>query len=474
MPANGILALLTSIFKPFGKRINPVIYWHPLSTLERGTGGEVIHATQKRRVQYRMPPPSPNLSALLAQRLPAFQSPDFRNLWTGQVISAAGSQMQFAALNWQIYDLTGSPVALGGIGLVRVVPIVVFSLLGGAFADAYDRRKMLLLTQSVLAFVALALGVLAQRGLTSVTSIYILTAIGAAAIAFDNPARQALVPSLVPDSHRPNAFAINSTGFQVATIIGPVLAGQVIGRAGIAWAYYLNAASFGAVIIALLLLRFRPDTTGEAPARPSWESLKEGIAFVRGTPILVTTMTLDFTATFFSSASALLPIFARDILRVGPEGFGLLSAFPAMGSLFAGLCLTFLPPIRKQGLVLLWAVFAYGLATIGFGLAHGFIASALCLAGTGVADTVSTVLRQTVRQTITPDRLRGRMVSVNMIFFMGGPQLGELEAGLVARWTSAVISVVSGGVACVLTAGWVTARSPWLRHYTLPRQDDTE
>ena len=410
----------------------------------------------------------------LARKFPALLSADYRNLWVGQIISAAGSQMQMAALNWQIYDLTHSPIALGMIGLVRVLPIVFFSLLGGAFADSYDRRKLLLITQTVLTGVALALGALSFRHATTLPGIYALTAVGAAAIAFDNPARQALTPSLVPEEHLPNAYALGSTGFQVATIAGPVLAGVVIAHFGIANAYLLNAASFLAVIGALVSLRFRPVVTGEPPTRPSWESLKEGIAFVRGTPILVTAMTLDFWATFFSSASALLPIFARDILNVGPEGFGLLAAFPAVGSLVAGVTLSLLPTIRRQGRTILWSILVYGLATICFGVSRSFLLSALFLAGTGAADTVNTVLRQTIRQTMTPDRLRGRMISINMIFFMGGPQLGELEAGLVARWIGPVLSVVTGGIGCVITAGYVAARSPWLARYQLPPREKSE
>lgn len=257
-----------------------------------------------------------------ATRFAALRSPDFRNLWLGQIVSAAGTMMQFAALNWQIYDLTRSPVALGAIGLVRVVPILFLSLLGGAFADAHDRRKLLLITQSGLALVAVALGVCSLLHTMSLAVIYLLTALGAAAVAFDNPARQALLPSLVPPEDLPNAYALNSTGFQIATVAGPMFAGIVIHRLGVGVAYLINALSFVAVIIALLTLRYRPspraeDDTGGAPT-VSLDAFREGIAFVRSTPILTATMGLDFLATFFSSANALLPIYARDILRVGP------------------------------------------------------------------------------------------------------------------------------------------------------------
>ncbi len=403
------------------------------------------------------------MSSFSIERFPAFRSPDFRNLWLGQIISAAGSQMQFWALNWQIYDVTNDPLYLGLIGLVRVGPILVFSLLGGMMADARDRRGLLLITQSTLALVALALALLTYADRAGVGAIYLLTALGAAAIAFDNPARQALIPSLVPREHLPNALALNSTGMQVATICGPMLAGLVIARGDVAGAYVLHAVSFGAVLVALLRLRYRP--VDAATGSIDLDALKEGLNFVRRTPILVSTITLDFFATFFSSASALLPVFAKDVLRVGPEGYGVLAAAPAIGSLVTGGAMALLPPLVRQGAALFWAVVAYGVATIGFGLSTSFPLSMLFLAGTGAADTVSTVLRQTIRQTVTPDHLRGRMVSVTMIFFMGGPQLGELEAGLVARLIGAPLSVVTGGIGCLVAAAVIAHLAPHLRHY---------
>lgn len=413
------------------------------------------------------------LQKLLAERLPALRHRDFRNLWIGQIISAAGSQMQVAALHWQIYSLTQSPVALGAVGLVRIIPIILFSLIGGVAADTYDRRRVLLITQSVLTAVALVLGVWSMVGKTTLPVLYICTAIGAAAIAFDNPARQSLVPSLVPQEDQPNAFAINSTGFQVATIAGPVLAGLIIARLGTGWAYLLNALSFLAVLFALATMQFRPESTvtHDKPAGFSFDSLREGIAFVRRTPILIAAMTLDFWATFFSSATALLPIFARDILKVGAEGFGWLSAFPAIGSLVAGITLSLLPPIQQQGKYLLAAVILYGVATIGFGFCQSFWLAAFFLAMTGATDTVSTILRNIIRQTVTPDSLRGRMVSINMLFFMGGPQLGELEAGIIAKLYGAPVSVVSGGLACILIVLLLPLRWRWLPNFSTSNEN---
>lgn len=417
------------------------------------------------------------LDRFVTERLPALRSADFRRFWLAQIVSVIGSQMQFAAVHWQVYEKTGDPAALGLVGLMRVAPILVFSLLGGAFADAVDRRRLMLLTQSVMIAVAATLGFLTVEGYATIGWIYALTAVGAAAVAFDNPARQSLVPSLVPDKDVPNAAALSSTGFNVATIAGPVFAGLTIKYAGAGYAYFLNALSFVAVIAALLMMRpparrTEPvNATDTADAKPNTritlETFREAYRFIRATPILGATMLVDFLATFFSSASALLPVYAKDILHVGPDGYGWLSAFPAVGSLLAGSVMSLAPQPRNTGRVILYAVIAYGLATVGFGFSTTFAAAAFFLAGTGAADTVSTVLRLTIRNLVTPDRLRGRVVAASMIFFMGGPQLGELEAGVLARYTSAVFSVVSGGIACIVSVLAVAASMPVLLRFRM-------
>lgn len=408
------------------------------------------------------------MSEYFAERFPALQIQDFRRLWMANSFSNAGSMMQNAALHWQIYDLTGSPLALGAMGIVRVLPIICFSLLAGTIADQSDRRKLLILTQSVMALIAITLGVLTLTHHISVAGIYILSACGAAATAFNNPAYQALVPNLVGRERLQSAITLGSTGFQAATVIGPAMAGVVIGRLGTGWAYIINATTFIAPLIALALLTYRPEPRNPSEERPGFlESLKEGIAFVRSTPILWSTMSLDFVATFFASANSLLPVFARDILHVGAEGYGWLSAAPSVGSLTTAIALNFLPPIKNSGRALLWAVAGFGCATIGFGFVTTFAMAFIFLALTGATDMVSAVLRNTLRQMVTPDRMRGRMVSISMVFFMGGPQLGELEAGAVAKWFGPLFSVVSGGVATVLYTAYVAAAQPHLRRFRM-------
>lgn len=377
---------------------------------------------------------------------------DFRLLWLGQFFSLTGSQMQLAAINWHIYILTNSKLALGVVGLVRVLPIIFCSLIGGVVADVFDRKRLMLLTQTVMLLSAGALAAFTASGLQSIWPIYLLTALSSAATAFDNPARQALLPMLVPPRDFSNAVSLGLVGFQISMIGGPALAGLILSDYSPAIVYAFNAASFLAVIIAILLIRASGRAereTSDAP-RVSLTALREGLSFVWRTPIIVQTMTLDFVATFFASATALLPVFAADILHVGARGYGLLAASPAIGAVVAALVMARLGNIRRQGATIIGSIAIYGAATIAFGLSRVFWLSALMLAIVGAADTVSTVLRQTIRQLVTPNYLRGRMTSVNMIFFMGGPQLGELEAGALAALIGAPLAVATGGIGCLI------------------------
>ena len=404
----------------------------------------------------------------------ALRHRNFRLLWIGLLISFSGSLMQSAAILWHV-SLLVSPqrraLALGMVGLVRIAPVVFFSMLSGVAADVYDRRKLMLMTQTVMAAFAVALAILTGRGLDAVWPIYAITAASSAAGAFDLPARQALVPNLVPREHLPNALTLNTIMFQVAAVAGPAAGGIVIGQLGLAWAYALNAISFLVVIAALLMMRGVRAAGSESAdegvkAEFTLHAALEGLRFVFRHPLIRSTMLLDFFATFFSSATALLPIYAQDILQVGARGYGWLYAAPAAGALVAsGVMVRAVEWIERRGQILAGAVVAFGVATVGFGVSKLFWVSFLCLAATGATDTVSMVFRNLIRQLETPDRLRGRMTGVNMIFFMGGPQLGELEAGLVANWLGAVFSVVSGGIGCVIASAWIIATTPALRKY---------
>ena len=414
----------------------------------------------------------------LPSSIVALRYRNFRLIWFGLFVSYTGSMMQNAALLWHV-SLLVSPerkgLALGLVGLAKVVPIIVFSLISGVVADAWNRRTLMLFTQISATLVAAALAVLTFRGLSVVWPIYVLAALSAAVGAFDLPARQALYPMLVPREHLANAITLNTIMFQTASVVGPSLGGLVIATSGVGWVYAVNAISFFCVIVSLVMMR-------DVPARqPSEEGSRddvslhaalEGLRFVFRSPLIRSTMLLDFFATFFSSATALLPIFAQDILQVGAAGYGWLYAAPAAGALVASATMVPLSSrIERRGPTLLCAVAGYGVATVTFGLSRSFWLTFACLAFVGATDIVSTIIRNVVRQLETPDRLRGRMTGVNMVFFMGGPQLGEFEAGAVASWLGATFSVVSGGIGCLIATAWVAATTPTLRHY---RRDDAE
>lgn len=408
-------------------------------------------------------PGSPIVAALISrQSVAALQHRNFRLIWLGLFVSFTGTMMQNAALVWHVSLLVAPEhkgVALGTVGLIRFAPIVVFSIVSGVVADAWDCRKVMLVTQNAAALVALGLASVAFFEVANVPLIYGLAAVAATVSVFDVPARNALVPTLVPRERLANAISLNTIMFQAASVIGPSIAGVLIAATNIGWAYLANAASFGWVIVALLLMRDVPERQPSAPgARDdvSVHAALEGLRFVFRSPLIRSTMLLDFFAKFFSSAMALLPIFAQDILHVGAGQYGWLYAAPSAGAVVASAAMVSLTErITRRGAALCWSVAGYGLATIAFGVSRSFWLTCLCLAITGAADTVSMIIRNVIRQLETPDRLRGRMTGVNMVFFMGGPQLGEFEAGLVAHWFGATVSVVSGGLACLVVTGWI-------------------
>lgn len=396
---------------------------------------------------------------------PSLKHRRFFYLWLGLLISIAGTQMQIWAIFWHIRTLTEEPIALGGVGLARILPVIIFSLIGGAVADSFKRTRILFITQSSAALIALSLGLFTQFGNITIWHIYALTALQAIAVAFDGPARQALVPNLVPAKDLPNAFSMTSLAFQTGAILGPALSGFAIAFGGQEAVYYINAGSFLAVIVALLLIGDIPQKSSARAKAVSWESIREGILFIWNKPIILSTMLLDFIATFFASANTLMPIVAVDILKVGVVEYGWLSAAQSVGAVLAALVVSQVRELRRQGPIFLGAVVVFGAATVLFGLSSSFVLAWCALAVTGAADSVSTIIRNTIRQLQTPDHIRGRMTSVNMIFFQGGPQLGEVEAGIVAQLFGASFAIVSGGIACILGMILIVRKWPALLTY---------
>lgn len=396
---------------------------------------------------------------------PSLKHRRFFYLWLGLLISIAGTQMQIWAIFWHIRTLTEAPIALGGVGLARILPVIVFSLIGGAVADSFKRTRILFITQTSAALIALSLGLFTQFGNITIWHIYALTALQAIAVAFDGPARQALVPNLVPARDLPNAFSMTSLAFQTGAILGPALSGFAIAYGGQEAVYYINAGSFLSVIVALVLIGDIPQKASARAKAVSWESIREGILFIWNKPIILSTMLLDFVATFFASANTLMPIIAVDILKVGVLEYGWLSAAQSVGAVLAALVVSQVRELRRQGPIFLGAVVVFGAATVLFGLSSSFVLAWGALAVIGAADSVSTIIRNTIRQLQTPDHIRGRMTSVNMIFFQGGPQLGEVEAGIVAQLFGAPFAIVSGGIACILGMMLIVRKWPALLTY---------
>jgi MFS family permease len=387
--------------------------------------------------------------------------------WIGHLISIAGSQMQLWALYWHLRTLSDQPMVISGIGLARFLPVVMLSLVAGVAADRFDRRRTAILTQLALGAVALFLGLTTAWGVVSLWMIFGLVVMQAVVAAFDGPARQALIPSLVPRENLANAYSLTSIASKVGGIVGPAIGGIVIAFWGLQWAYWFNAVSYFAVIVALIAMgnvqtEVKRKTSG---LRSTFQDIREGIEFIKNSPIIFSVMFLDFFGTFFSSANTLLPFVAQDILHVGPIQYGWLSASQAIGTLMIGLYLSQKSKLLRQGMLISISIAMFGFATILFGVSTWFWVTMLALVLIGAFDGLSSIIRNTARQLQTPDSMRGRMMSITQIFFKGGPQLGEVESGLVAQLLGVPFAIISGGVGCVLATWILVKKIPQLWTY---------
>lgn len=396
----------------------------------------------------------------------ALKVPNYRNYLTGALLSEIGNQMQTVAIAWQVYEMTRNPASLGLIGLANFIPIMLFSLIGGLVADKVDRKQLLIASQAAQLVLAVILYTVTITHLVNPLMIYIILVFLAIAQSFSIPARQSVIPHLVPRKYFMNAVSLNVLQFQGATMIGPAIAGFLIGGVGVGAVYLLNSLSFLFFIGALFTLNVSLQKHDADEVDFNLASVMEGVQYVLKTPILYVTMILDFSATFFGTATILMPVFAQDVLHVGPQGLGLLYSAPAIGGVLAGVLVAGLhKKIGHQGKAIIAALTLYGLSTIGFGLSSFFPLSIVFLVLVGFGDMVSTIIRNTIRQIITPDHLRGRMASVMRIFFQGGPQLGDMEAGFLAKAIGGPASVVIGGVGVLLVLSLLSFRGKALRQY---------
>jgi MFS transporter, ENTS family, enterobactin (siderophore) exporter len=401
---------------------------------------------------------------------PLRESRDFRWIFAGRFVSNAGNAVAVTAANWQVYGLTHSSLAVGLLTLADSAGMIVGLLAGGMLADRYDRRQVLLairLPQAALALLMLVNSLLARPGLWP---IYVLT-LGIGLLAgLGSPAATAVVPALVRPTRLAAAVALNSMGSQLGNLVGPALGGLLIARAGLAVCYGIDAAAFAVFGLAMLAVRPLPPTT--RGQRPGLRSLAEGFTFVRRSSVLGGMLLIDTNAMIFGMPTALFPALAAEHFHGGSATFGLLTAAPGLGAILGAATSGWTSHLRRPGIVVIGAGLIWGAAIVGFGLVRSLPVALAFLALAGMGDLISEVLRNALLQRYTPDRLRGRVSSLYLAQVNTAPALGNVEAGAVAQLFSPVISVVSGGLACVAGALLLGAAIPALRSATLAGRDD--
>ncbi|MDX6552921.1 MAG: hypothetical protein QOH74_1409 [Gaiellales bacterium] len=389
----------------------------------------------------------------------------YRRLWTGDLVASGGSQLAAVALPYQVYTQTGSSLQVGLIGLAALGPLLLGSLTAGVFADAFDRRRLLVVSQLGAAACCVALALLSASGKPPLAALYVLAALLAFAGSIESPVRNAVIPGLVGIEKVPAASALNQIVDQTSQIAGPAVAGLLLAGLGIWETYAVGAAGFGLAVATVVALP--PLRPVDGAAAPGWRALVDGLSFARRQPVLLSTFAVDLNAMVFGMPRALFPALAVGTFEVGPRGLGLLYAAPAAGALLAAVGSGWVTSVRRQGLAVMASVVAWGLSIAVFGLVPGelFWLALLLLAAAGAADVISAVFRNTIMQEVTPDGMRGRMASLHIAVVTSGPRIGDVEAGVVASATSVGFSVVSGGVICVAGVALLHLLSPALARY---------
>lgn len=390
----------------------------------------------------------------------------FRLFAIGSVIASIGSNAQSVAVGWELYERTHSAMALAWVGLVQALPIMLLALPAGHLADRMDRRRIVMISELVMA--ATSLGLAAMSYLKGpVEWMYVMLLLGAVARAFTWPASQALTPHLVPKELFGNAVTWKSMGFQVACVTGPALGGLLIGLNKSAMPVYLLDALLTLTFVAFLTTIASPTIVRSIEAA-SLKTLLAGFSYVRQTKVILAAITLDLFAVLLGGAVALLPVYAKEILHVGPAGLGLMRAAPAVGAFTMALALAHLPPMERAGRALLWAVAGFGVVTIIFGFSQWYWLSLAMLAASGALDNISVVIRHSLVQLATRDEMRGRVSAVNSVFISASNELGAFESGAVAslfqsKVTGAIVSVVSGGIGTIVVVAIATCVWPEIR-----------
>jgi MFS family permease len=388
-------------------------------------------------------------------------SPHVRRWVSARLCSGTGVSMLRATALWNVYDATGSPATVGLLGLVTFLPAPLLSLGGGVMADRADRKRIVLSAQAVELACALGFAIAAARGALSTTLLFLLYAVNGGAIAFESPARQAVLPSLVAREDLGRAVTVMSTAHALSFVSGPALAGLLLASGGTTSAYACAAILLGLAWSFAARVTV-PEVARAADGSSPWSSLLEGFRFLRRSPVVLAAMTLDLFAVVFGGATAMLPVYAKDILAVGPRGYGVLSASLDVGAVATSLLLLFLPPVQRLGRTIVLGVLGYGVATIAFGLSRSYELSVAAYVAVGFFDQLSVVGRSALVQLSTPDELRGRVSSVNTVFILASNQLTLAESGFLAAMTSPTFSVVFGGGVVFVVTGVVVLLVPSL------------
>ena len=410
------------------------------------------------------PPARRGRGRILVDVAPLRDSRDYRLLWGGQLVSFVGTQLTVVAVPVQVYAITHSSFAVGMLGIAQLGPLLICSLFGGSLADAFDRRKLLLATQVLMALTSAALALNAMGGAPQLWPLYVLPAIAAGLSGIDSPTRSAAVPSLVRPDQLPAALALQQILWQTALVVGPAIAGLVIAQVSLSAAYWGDVITFGVGWLAVFFMRaMKPKGGG---TRAGMKSIAEGLRYLKGRQALQGTFVIDINAMVFGMPRALFPELASRVFGGGAGTVGLLYAAPGAGALLGAVSSGWVGRVRRQGFAVLVSVTAWGLAIVGFGLTSILWVALVMLALAGAADVVSAVFRNTILQASVPDRLRGRLSAVHIAVVTGGPRLGDAESGAVSALVGPEFAVVSGGLACLAGVGIIAKLMPALGRWT--------